>query len=788
MGTWTIQRIYGENFLSFPSFEVTCGDRGVVLVTGLNGAGKSTITAEALCWCLFGELLRNRSLRRPTSDDVILDPDRTGKGKGCLVGVELVDEDGNALRVERGRKHKVLKNLVRYTVGEGEPQIGPPKTLDPLILQTLGTDWETFLTTSIFGQGQVARFSSGTDATRKAILDELLGTARFAQARQVAADFAKDLREQLTELDWQVKQAEQTTTGLQTELDLARSRVQQWSIGRDADVQALTGGLDETQERLAHAQRSLPDLEGLRQKREALRVTVQAEDDRLRAAALAAVAVRRDAADVEQAARLAYQDAQAATVRDQEGARAGQLRQLQDLQAEIRREQAADTALAGRLGTLELDDRHDQSQIRRFNDDLASLAAQIRERETYRESLFAPDANRCPTCHVDLAAAEAHELLHHDVVAGFTAVLEQQRAAATLQLDRLCTAQATSGEQLRRTQNQIVARDGQRDELKQQRVDQLAKLAQLESQRLARNAAVPVSSVPAPVSDAALTVAREAGAAARLAVDQADAARQAFNASDPVQAITALTLQVAQAEPAYRRWEQEIARLTEEVGRVRGLLAHRRAEENPHVGQIASLVVRVTESTATEAAQRLARDQTTANLADLEFWIAGFGPAGIRSLLIRDVVPELNAFASRYAQAISGGAMTVTFSAQTEIASGETRERFEATVELVKGAGTYAGCSGGWRARGDLVQLLALRAMAARRRAGLHVLCFDEAFEALDREGREAAVELLQTVAADLGGTLFLITHSDEFQACFPQQIRVVRDAGGRSRIAGGEA
>lgn len=201
-----IQKIEATYFMSLGENNVLRLDnRGLVFVEGenlddpttdSNGAGKSAMF-EALVWGLYGKTIR------PVDADGVRN-EKTPKGHGTYVIIELEDDNGKGFRIERYRGHPLYKNKVKLLSGTHQ-QGGSHaayvdlskqdnKETDALIVDVLKMDYTTFINTVFFGQGLTARFASMTDKEKKDVLEKVIGLEAYAKARKKAADALKELQ------------------------------------------------------------------------------------------------------------------------------------------------------------------------------------------------------------------------------------------------------------------------------------------------------------------------------------------------------------------------------------------------------------------------------------------------------------------------------------------------------------------------------------------------------------------------------------------------------------------
>lgn len=223
------------------------------------------------------------------------------------------------------------------------------------------------------------------------------------------------------------------------------------------------------------------------------------------------------------------------------------------------------------------------------------------------------------------------------------------------------------------------------------------------------------------------------------------------------------------SEANAKAWRQ---RALEHEARV----AELESEESPY----AALAAKASTRSATYAGDV---DQLTAEiggdeklLARAEFWVKAFGTSGLRSLLIDSSLPLLNEEAARVSRVLTGGAVSIEFSATSEQKSGKVVDRFEVKVDNKNGAGDYAGNSSGERAKVDLCVGLALqRLVASRSSASFNVVFYDEIFDHLDSTAHEQVIEVLSDLDKE---SVFVVSHDDDLKAWFPATLRIVKRGG----------
>lgn len=185
-----------ENFCSIGEAAFSLSDQGLVVVTGKNkdaessssnGSGKSTLVVDSICWALFG-----KTTKGGTADSVT----PGGKGKGTCVAVEFQVGD-STYKVSRHRKHKTNASKTVLTRDGVDISKATADDTEKLLAEILGITFDTFLYTTILGQGLMFRFSQLTDQNRKEILEGIAGAAIYETARTVAREDARNKASQV---------------------------------------------------------------------------------------------------------------------------------------------------------------------------------------------------------------------------------------------------------------------------------------------------------------------------------------------------------------------------------------------------------------------------------------------------------------------------------------------------------------------------------------------------------------------------------------------------------------
>jgi exonuclease SbcC len=163
---------------------------------------------------------------------------------------------------------------------------------------------------------------------------------------------------------------------------------------------------------------------------------------------------------------------------------------------------------------------------------------------------------------------------------------------------------------------------------------------------------------------------------------------------------------------------------------------------------------------------------------------SAFGRKGIQTMIIDNLLPEIQDDANELLGRMTDGEMKVSLTTTRDRKSGTGGAIETLDINITDGAGTrpYELFSGGEGFRVNFALRLSLSRLLARRSgARLETLIIDEGFGSQDGKGRERLVEVIEAVKEDFQKIL-VITHFEEMKDAFPQRIEIVKEANG-SRI-----
>lgn len=222
----------------------------------------------------------------------------------------------------------------------------------------------------------------------------------------------------------------------------------------------------------------------------------------------------------------------------------------------------------------------------------------------------------------------------------------------------------------------------------------------------------------------------------------------------------------------------EIKANTQQIQQLTSQLETLRAETNPLVSIVQRLKDRVAEYQAEVSELDDEMVAVQAKRECLEFWDKAYSNQGIKSFILDDITPFLNRRVNKYLTKLTSGQIEVVFSTQTALKSGERREKFSIDVTNRSGGDGYPSNSGGEKKRIDLAINLALQDLVASRSSKkINIAIFDEVFDALDENGIDGVISLLQELAGSKS-TILVVSHNEYLKSYFTNVLTVVKQGG----------
>lgn len=229
-----LENVKIRNFRSIRSLDFKIDSRGLTLISGKNGQGKSSIYA-AILYALF-----NKTQKGQTADAIVNDVAK--KDTSVIINYENA---GVKYRVERYRRSKDYRNKTLFYVNDVEKTSSSNKLTDELIEASVGMSFDTMLNSFVLGDSLVTNFSVSTDKQRKEIIEDITNISIYKRASLIASDKYKEAKDVLNSVEQTKSNLEIKVESLKKQLELEKSQEKQRKENIEYAKQSYNNSLDE---------------------------------------------------------------------------------------------------------------------------------------------------------------------------------------------------------------------------------------------------------------------------------------------------------------------------------------------------------------------------------------------------------------------------------------------------------------------------------------------------------------------------------------------------------------
>lgn len=153
----------------------------------------------------------------------------------------------------------------------------------------------------------------------------------------------------------------------------------------------------------------------------------------------------------------------------------------------------------------------------------------------------------------------------------------------------------------------------------------------------------------------------------------------------------------------------------------------------------------------------------------------GFGKNGIQSVIIENVIDELENYTNKVLAEIVSTPMMISIVTQKQDSSGKWAETFEIDIHYEGAVGYFEDLSLGERFRVSFALRLALSEIMSKRMGGdIRMLLLDEVTSALDDDGIEMFCQIMDKLSEDM--KIIIITHDEKLKERFDDVFMFSKD------------
>jgi len=271
--------------------------------------------------------------------------------------------------------------------------------------------------------------------------------------------------------------------------------------------------------------------------------------------------------------------------------------------------------------------------------------------------------------------------------------------------------------------------------------------------------------------------ATEAKKSARASLEKRDKARESQQKiQDMLDDLPRLERELSGIKQALDRIKQD-EKLVE--GKVRDIRAVE-AETNEFTDMLAAAKSKLAKLTRQQHKAGALMVDAESEAEHYDFWVKGFGNQGLPSYILDVVMPTVNSLSNKYLSILSDGSILVEMSTQSELKSGDKRDKISIEYN-VDGVADVIPSGGQLRRISLSIGLALMDILAGREFTSFNIMLLDEVLDGLDRVGKSRVLDLLGQIKG-MRETIYVVSHDPDIVELFDHSLTVVK-SGGHSMI-----
>ena len=205
-----------EGFCSIPYLELNLGSKGITVIRGATGEGKTTILS-ALVWGAYGKSLKGKS------DVNTWEKYRPKNYNGTKVEIYF-GKDGKTHKITRCLKYKGEVNGAKgkdrliYEIDAVEVSEKNKGEIQALINADLGMSYSLFMNSILFGQG-MKRLIQESSSDKKDLFEEIFELEYISKARDIAKGYYTEALREYNEISQKYSSSKEKKQSIQRMLD-----------------------------------------------------------------------------------------------------------------------------------------------------------------------------------------------------------------------------------------------------------------------------------------------------------------------------------------------------------------------------------------------------------------------------------------------------------------------------------------------------------------------------------------------------------------------------------------
>lgn len=225
-----------EGFCSIPYLELNLGSKGITVIRGATGEGKTTILS-ALVWGAYGKNLKGKS------DVNTWEKYRPKNYNGTKVEIYF-GKDGKTHKITRCLKYKGEVNGAKgkdrliYEIDAVEVSEKNKGEIQALINADLGMSYSLFMNSILFGQG-MKRLIQESSSDKKDLFEEIFELEYISKARDIAKGYYTEALREYNEISQKYSSSKEKKQSIQRMLDDLKKQANHVKNGLSSRVKVL---------------------------------------------------------------------------------------------------------------------------------------------------------------------------------------------------------------------------------------------------------------------------------------------------------------------------------------------------------------------------------------------------------------------------------------------------------------------------------------------------------------------------------------------------------------------
>lgn len=244
------KKVHIKNFFSIKEIEFEFFEKGLTLLYGKNGHGKS-VMFDAIYWCLFGSTTKGVKANQVINDTI---------RRNCSVCIEFKDQS-NEYILTRYRKHTDKANAFELTVNGEEIK---ERDVQEQVYEILGTDENVFSIANMISNDNSSNILELTHARRADIFEQIFGLS-------LLDEYESKVRKNLTTVKKELDENTEMLIRLKTELQTLKRSISDYEETKEEKKNELVETINELKEENKALQKvDVKKLEKFRSKKKSL--------------------------------------------------------------------------------------------------------------------------------------------------------------------------------------------------------------------------------------------------------------------------------------------------------------------------------------------------------------------------------------------------------------------------------------------------------------------------------------------------------------------------------------